>query len=60
MLPVRIQNPALNACWQAVEVLADGGPLVVSAVMASVWCNGILKVPSRVERWAGPCLNWAA
>jgi hypothetical protein len=44
MLPVRIQRPALNARWQADEVLADEGPQVVSAVMASVWCNGILKV----------------
>jgi hypothetical protein len=51
---VRIQRPALNARWQADEVLADGGPQVVSAVMASVWCNGILKVPSGAERWRRP------
>jgi len=36
-----------------------GGPEVVSAVMASVWSNGILKVPQGVERRRHPFLNWA-
>ena len=44
------------------EVLAGGGPEVASAVMASVWSNGILKVPSGAERrrdpaWIGPALG---
>jgi len=36
-----------------------GGPEVVSAVMASVWSNGILKVPQGAERRRHPFLDWA-
>jgi hypothetical protein len=35
------------------------GPEVVSAVMASVWSTGILKVPQGAERRRHPFLDWA-
>jgi hypothetical protein len=36
-----------------------GGPEVVSAVMASVWSDGILKVREGAERRRHPFLDWA-